>query len=190
MEIKTIRYLPKHIANLEEYKQITHSYDEMLKLLWDALDLQLKNLDMTQMDEATCDRWAKLLGVAFYPGDSIEDKRRIIRGQMASGLPYTERKIKEVITSMLGSEDLYVWELDRTAKTLSIGIRLASVQNIDSIRKIVRGMAPADVDIDVYICFNRWSRFQTETWETTWNEGADTWSDVRENAKWQEVSDD
>lgn len=185
MEIKTIRYLPRHIANIKEYQEITGAYDEMLKLLWQALDLQLQNLDMERMDDDTCNRWAKLLGITFLPDDTIEDKRRIIRGKMASGLPYTEPKMKEVVAAMVG-ENFYVWDLNRSAKTLRIGILLAEVLNVGAVQEIVRAMAPADVDVEVYIYFNRWIRFKDETWATTWNQGADTWDDVKANTKWQE----
>ena len=185
MTVDTIHYLPEHIKAIEEFKRISHAYDIELRLLWEALGRQLDNQDLIIADEATCDRWARLLGITFLPTDTIEDKRRIIRGKMASGLPYTERKIKEVIASMVG-ESYYVWALDRTGKTLRVGILLAECQNTDAVRDIVRAMAPADVDVDVYIYFNRWSRFTGLTWADLWNQGRDTWDDVKANAKWQE----
>ena len=185
MEVKTIQYLPGHISSIEEYRQICEAYDAELKNIWDALGLQLKNLDMEQMDSDTCDRWASLLGITFLPDGTLADKRRIIRGKMASGLPYTEPKIKEVIASMVG-EDFYVWDLDRQGKKLRVGILLAEVLNVGAVQEIVRAMAPADVIVDVYIYYNRWLRFKTETWNTLWNNGADTWNDVKANAKWQE----
>lgn len=186
MDIKTILYFPPHISNIEEFKQISIAYDTELKLLWDALDLQLQNLDMEQMDDATCNRWAALLGITFLPDDTLADKRRIIRGKMASGLPYTERKMKEVIASMVG-EDFYVWALDKENKSLRVGILLAECLNVDAVGEIVRAMAPADTVVDVYIYYNRWIRFQEETWATTWDSGSDTWNDVKANAKWQEA---
>ena len=184
MKINTIRYLPRHIGSIEEFKRICASYDEELKIIWGALDQQLTNLDLERMDSDTCDRWAKLLGITFQADDTLDDKRRIIRGKMASGLPYTEPKIREVISSMVG-ERYYTWELNRPGKTLRVGIMLASVTNLASVAEIVRAMAPADMVVDIYICFNRWRRFQTETWGTLWNHGTDTWDDVKNNVKWQ-----
>ena len=185
MEIKTIRYLPKHIGNIEEFRQICTAYDEELKLLWGSLETQLRNLNLSEMDADTCDRWAKIFGITFMPDDTLEDKRRLIRGKMTSGLPYTERKIKEVVSTMIG-DGYYIWMLDRQGKTLKIGVLLAECMNVDAVRDIIREMVPADMDVQVYIYFNRWERFKPTTWGELWNGGADTWNDVKANSKWQE----
>ncbi len=185
MEVRTMGYLPRHITDIEEFKRICFSYDEELRLLWEALNVQLINLNLSTMDEATCSRWAALLDVSFMPDNNLEDKRRTIRGKMASGLPYTERKIREVISSMVG-EEYYVWDLDRTGKRLKVGILLAECNNVNAVAKVVRDMIPADVDASVYIYFNRWVRFRGMTWGALYPTGTETWGDIKQNTKWQE----
>ena len=184
MPVNTGHYYPPHIKNIEEYKRIIVAYDKELRLLWAALGTQYDNQYFDTMDEATCARWEKLIGIQLVGDETLFERRIQIKGRWTSSLPYTEPKFHEVLQSMVG--DYYTLAVSVPDKELNVGILLAEVLKIDYVYEIMRAMAPADMVVNVRVVYNRWSRFQEETWNTLWNNGADTWNDVKANAKWQE----
>lgn len=181
MEIKTIRYLPEHIAAIEEFKRITHAYDEELKLIWAVLGQITKNISFDQMDDATCDRWASLMGISFADGTSLAEKRMTIKGRWASGLPYTEPKLREVLNTMLGSS--YSLSIDRVAKTINVSVMLADVKNVDIVYDQIRAMVPADMVVTVSVVYNRWRTFAPHTWREL---STHTWRNIYSGQEWQE----
>lgn len=186
MDPKTILYFPEHIKNIEEFKRLTHAYDEELKLLWAALRQQETNLDLSAMDEATCDRWAELLGIQYIGSETLADKRRIIKGAWTSGLPYTERKFAEVLDSMIGP-NLYTLLIDKTEKSLTVNVMLAEVSNVKAVADLMRAMAPADMTVLVEVIFNRWSTFAPYEWDDL---DGYTWEHLYSDPSWQEEEGD
>lgn len=181
--VDTIHYFPEHISNIEEFQRIATAYDIELRLLWAALGLQLENQYFDTMDENTCARWEKLIGITLVGDETLFERQIQIKGRWTSSLPYTEPKFHEVLQSMVGN--YYTLAISVPDKVLDVGILLAEVLKVDYVYEIMRAMAPADMIVTVRVVYNRWSRFQEETWNTLWNNGADTWDDVKANAKWQ-----
>lgn len=181
--VDTIHYFPQHIKNIEEFERIAAAYDKELRLIWAALGAQQENQYFDTMDEHTCARWESLIGIKLVGDETLAERRIAIKGRWTSSLPYTEPKFHEVLKAMVG--DYYTLNISVQQKVLKVGIFLAQMLKVDSVYDIMRAMAPADMDVLVKIIYNKWSRFQHETWNTTWNSGADTWDDVKQNAKWQ-----
>ena len=181
--VDTIHYFPEHISSIEEFHGIADAYDTELRLLWVALGLQYRNQYFDTMDADTCTRWEKLIGITLVGDETLFERRIQIKGRWTSSLPYTEPKFHEVLQSMVG--EYYTLAIDVPTKELDVGILLAEVLKVDYVYEIMRAMAPADMIVNVRVVYNRWSRFQEETWDTLWDEGADTWDDVKANAKWQ-----
>ncbi len=184
MSVNTIHYFPKHISSIEEFQRIAEAYDAQLRLIWQALGAQYENQYFDTMDEDTCARWESLIGIQLVGDETLPERRMMIKGRWASSLPYTEPKFHEVLKSMVG--DYYTLSISVQQKLLSVGIMLAQVLKVNTVYDIMRAMAPADMDVIVKIIYNRWSRFVALTWDTVWDSGADSWSDVKQNSKWQE----
>lgn len=182
--VDTIHYFPQHIAEIEEFQRIATAYDTELRLLWAALGLQLRNQYFDTMDAETCARWEKIIGIQLVGDETLFERRIQIKGRWTSSLPYTEPKFHEVLQSMVG--DYYQMSISVPDKELDIGILLAEVLKVDYVYEIMRAMAPADMVVTVRVIYNRWGRFQDMTWDALWDEGADTWNDVKANEKWQE----
>ena len=104
MMIDTIKYYPPHIRNIEEFKRIAEVYDQKLQLVWEHLDKMRSNRRFDQMDEAECEYWEKILRIKLTGEETLDDRRRNVKGIWASGLPYTERKFAEVLDAMVGPE--------------------------------------------------------------------------------------
>lgn len=116
--------------------------------------------------------------------DTIDDRRRAVKAGWRSNAPYTAKKLKEILTTMLTQEG-YELVIDKTGKKVSVGVKLAYTLKYDYIADLIRRLIPADMISDVYIKFNRWQRFKTVTWGSLKTE---TWDSILNDKKWQEAS--
>ncbi len=101
-----------------------------------------------------------------------------------SNAPYTAKKLKEILTTMLTQEG-YELVIDKTGKQVSVGVKLAYILKYDYIADLIRRLIPADMISNVYIAFNRWQRFKNVTWGSL---STETWGGMRSDRKWQEES--
>lgn len=182
MNVDTEQYLPLHIAEIEEFKKITKTYDEYLKLVWKSLKREELNRVLATMDEAECTQWEKLLNIAINPADSLEDRVNRIRGYHVSDLPYTYNKLDEVLKLVCGGDN-YKLKVDNSKQLVDCGVKLVSIPMIEVVADLIRKRAPANMLVNVYALFNRWERFKQLRWsELT----ADTWEKIHDDKKWQE----
>lgn len=154
MEPDTIHYFPPHISSIEEFKQIAKVYDKYLTMVWKDLDQIRANQHFDEMDETECAWWESVLQIKITGEESLEDRRRNIKGIWVSGLPYTEKKFREVLDAMVGNQ-YYALTIDRTKKTLRVDLMLETIMKADYIYNLMRAMAPASVQVTVAIVFNR-----------------------------------
>lgn len=182
MNVDTEQYLPLHIAEIEEFKKITKTYDEYLKLVWKSLKREELNRVLATMDEKECEQWEKLLNIAINPADSLEDRVNRIRGYHVSDLPYTYNKLYEVLKLVCGGDN-YKLKVDDSKQLVDCGVKIVSIQMIDVIFDLIRKRVPANMLVNVYALFNRWERFKALRWsEIT----TDTWKKIHDDKKWQE----
>lgn len=182
MNVETEKYLPLHIAEMEEFKKIAKTYDKYLKLVWQSLKREELNRVLATMDEAECEQWERLLNIVINPADSLEDRVNRIRGYHVSDLPYTYNKLDEVLKLVCGGDN-YKLKVNNSKQLVDCGVKIVSIQMIDVIFDLIRKRVPANMLVNVYAHFNRWERFKALRWsEIT----AETWKKIHDDKKWQE----
>ena len=154
MKIDTIKYYPPHVQNIEEFKRIAEVYDKKLQLVWDRLDQMQTNKRFDQMDEEECEHLERMLGIKLTGEETLDDRRRNVKGIWTSGLPYTAKKFTEVLDAMVGPE-CYLLDINKKTKTLKVDLMLDVIMKVDYIYNLMRAMAPADMIVIVSILFNR-----------------------------------
>lgn len=164
MIVNTLHYYPRHIQQIKEYIRLTAGVDSELYAVWDAVDLITQNMYLDTMDADTCLRWEHFLGITANPMDTLDDRRGRIKGYFASNLPYTVKKLEEVLTTMCGS-DGYELVIDPKAGTVDIFIMLSNVRLVDNTYDVIRKMAPADMIVKARIIYNTHSIFRMYTHE-------------------------
>ncbi len=162
MMLNTIQYYPQHIGQIEEFKRIAAVYDKKIQAAWDCIDQMQTNRRFDDMDESGCIRWESMLGIKLTGEETLSDRRRNIKGIWTSGLPYTERKFKEVLDAMVGSE-YYLLDINKATKTLKVDLMLDAIMKDAYIYNLMRSMAPADMIVIVSIVFNRNRAFKGYT---------------------------
>jgi len=181
IEVDTKQYLPLHIAEIDEFKNITKTYDKYLSLVWDSLQREELNRVLATMDEKECEQWEKLLSIVINPADSLEDRVNRIRGYHASDLPYTYNKLYEVLR-LVCKGDNFNLKVDTEKQSVDCGVKIVSIQMIDVIFDLIRKRVPANMLVSVYAIFNRWERFKTLRWQALKSE---TWKSLFGDKKWQ-----
>jgi len=161
---KVLHYFPPHIKNIEEFEEISKAYDAVINSLWTDMGVVFDNNFFDTMDADECSRREQMLGIVPNPLDTLNDRRRRIKGYSASNLPYTEKKMHDVLSAMCGQEG-YELVIDKSAKTLFVGIKLNSVQMVDNARELMRNMAPADMSVTAQILYNIHSQYRSMTHE-------------------------
>ena len=66
---------------------------------------------------------------------------------------------------------------------ISVGVKLASVRLVENIEEMVNKMVPANMQREVWVMYNRWSRFKNVKWSTL---KSYTWGDILSGSHWQE----
>ena len=117
-----IHYFPPHIANIEEFKRIAKVYDAQLKQIWIALDQMEDNRHFDSMEASECTYWEKIMQIKLTGEETLEDRRRNLKGRWVSSRPYTAKKFKEVLDAMVG-EQYYKLEINpkEKMKNLTVG---------------------------------------------------------------------
>ena len=157
-----IAYFPAHIEQMEEFQRIAGTYDKMLAAVWDDVGKIYDNNHFDSMDAEECARREEMLHITPTPLDTIDDRRRRIKGYYASNLPYTDKKMREVLAAMCG-ENGYELVIDKEHKTLFVGIKVNSTRMIDNAEELMRMMAPATMSVEAKILYNIYSRFRPYT---------------------------
>lgn len=163
MIVDTLHYYPKRIQEIKEYIRLSAGVDTKLTAVWDEIERITKNMYLDTMDEDTCLMWEKILNITTNPLDSLDDRRGRIKGYSASNLPYTEKKMREVLQSMCG-EGGYDLVIDTKAGTVDIFIMLSNTRLIDNTYDVIRKMAPADMIVRARIVYNTHSIFRAYTY--------------------------
>lgn len=176
-------YWPEHISTIQEFKEIDTAANIELSRLWDSVNTLLDNRYLSSMDESECSVLENMLKIAPLPDDTLEDRQRRIKVYFVSGIPYTQNKLIEVLNVLCGGPDNYVLLVEAKEYRVNVGVKLASIRLTDNVREMVNNMVPANLIRNVYVVFNRWNRFATETWGSL---EAETWSGLHDDAKWQE----
>ena len=157
-----LHYFPRHIAKIEEFKRIAKIYDAQLVLIWDELDRMMENRHMDSMEDAECAYWENLMQIRLTGEETLEDRRRNIKGRWVSSLPYTQKKSREVLDAMVGAP-YYKLEINPKEKYLKVSLMLEAISKDDYIYNLMRAMTPADMVVKVMIIYNWYRSFKPYT---------------------------
>ena len=183
-EVDLLSYLPQYMLEFRELRVILKSEEPEFVLAWEKLQRWLKNRFILEADAEGIQRFEDYLRIRPFDTDSLEDRRRRLLGLKMTGLPYTLKKLQEVLYQMCGSKNVKC-TVDYEHYTVTVSVMLASIRSLDFIREITGIMVPSNMLLDIRVIYNRWQRFRRMTWGALRTE---TWKSLHEDRKWQEGS--
>lgn len=155
-------YLPDIIHQIREYQEIEKKYDHNIVTAISQLNRIEQNRFLDGLDEYGCERNEQILGIIPDPSDTLEDRRRRIRGYYTSNKPYTIKKLREVLGAMCG-ENGYILTVDTENYIVKVAIKLESRRLVNNADELVRRMIPANLIVDVYLLYNQNISFKKYT---------------------------
>lgn len=143
MDIDTKEYYPPHIQEMKEFGEISKAYDAELRRLWDVAGKIERNSTLLTLDEDGVKMHENFLGVVPGDGDSLETRRARIVMIYVQSIPFTEKKLREVLNGLLGNNayDLNIEGYDMTIVSHIISFYLVE----DLLKETLTEMLPANI---------------------------------------------
>ena len=171
--------LPEFLKAIKDFQAVGNSENPEFTLIWLKAGSWLKDRFISTMTEDGLSKMEQFLRIRPLDSDTEEDRRQRLLAIENKALPYTLRKLKEVLgnTSGEGNTDVLV-----EGFTVIIPVKLASLRSLDFIRETAEQMIPMNMLLEIYVIYNRWRNFSKKTWEEL---KSVTWDDAYQNEKWQ-----
>ena len=171
--------LPEFLKALKDFQVVGKSENPEFSLIWLKAESWLKDRFISSMTEDGLSKMEEFLHIRPLDNDTEEDRRQRLLAIENKALPYTLRKLKEVLgnTSGEGNTDVLV-----KGFSVIIPVKLASLRSLDFIRETAEQMIPMNMHFEIHVIYNRWRNFSKKTWEEM---KSCTWEDAYQNEKWQ-----
>lgn len=148
-EVHLTDYLPNYLKGYTEIAQTLIAEDPEFKLLWEACNGLLQNAFTATADEYGIERREKLIGVLPSEKDTLESRRSRVQALWWNQTPYSIRAFVKKLAELCGENN---FEVDKTRLEeyyLGIVTHLSQYGQLESLNRIVTGMTPQNVIIDV-----------------------------------------
>lgn len=149
---KLLNYLPPYLQRYRELIAITDAEYPEIDNVRQSINLVLDEQFIDTLDEYGCERWERMLKIAIKPTDTLELRRYTILSKLLQDLPYTMRRLHEVLTRLCGA-DYYSVVLKHTEYFIQVWIEIESMEKQDIVIDTVKRMIPANLILDVQINF-------------------------------------
>ena len=171
--------LPEFLKALKDFQAIGKSENPEFSLIWLKAETWLKDRFISSMTEDGLSKMEEFLRIRPLDSDTEEDRRQRLLAIENKALPYTLRKLKEVLgnTGGEGNTDVLV-----EGFTVTIPVKLASLRSLNFIRETAEQMIPLNMHFEIHVIYNRWREFSKKTWGEM---KSYTWEDAYQNEKWQ-----
>ena len=148
-DVHLIDYLPTYLKGYTEIAQTLIAEDPEFKLLWEACNQLLQNAFTATADEYGIAKREKLIGVLPSAMDTLESRRSRVQSLWWNQTPYSIRAFVKKLVELCGENS---FEVDKTRLEeyyLGIVTHLNQYGQLESLNRIVTGMTPQNVVIDV-----------------------------------------
>lgn len=157
-EMDLISYLPDYLKGIREFNEIGGVEEKELKQLYSNIGVLWNNGFIVSSDYQGIKRWESLLEIKADAALSLEERRNIVLANWNYQLPYTQRKLQEQLTSLLG--DSYEFYVDNLKNELKIVVKERSLVVVESIRDMVGKIIPANLEAE--FCSKYLGNYNTE----------------------------
>lgn len=151
-EVKVQRYYPNVIANAGEFKQLAILENEEFKSIWEVLFKWFKNKFVYEADLQGIQRWEEMLKIIPKSKETLEDRRSNILAKINSILPYTIRRLKQILDLKFGKDNA----IPITTKNYELIINFNNEieLNAKTMRALLRAIIPANLIFKIIISWN------------------------------------
>nr|DAJ16574.1 MAG TPA: tail protein [Siphoviridae sp. ct2ef27] len=146
-DVAVERYYPSVLAPAKEFKTLAAMEDAEFKTLWDLTWQWFLNTFVYEFDIAGAQRWESMLRITPPAESSLEDRRAAILRRINTQLPYTLRRLQEILDAEYG-ESMAVASTN-TDYELWLDIDNRIMLQVNGLRVLVQSIIPANLTINV-----------------------------------------
>ena len=150
--VKLERYYPNVIANADEFRQLSVlEYDEF-KTIWQANCKWFYNTFVYKADLQGIKRWEDMLNLTSKSTETLEDRRINILIKLNSMLPYTIRRLQQILDIRYGENNAIATTTKKYELLIDFNDETELVAS--SMRAILRCIIPANLIFKIIISCN------------------------------------
>ena len=140
-------YLPPVLRSTYEFPLLCQVEQAEMDALGAAADGVLEDQFVVTAKERGLARYEAIFGIAPRDTDTLEDRRFRILTKITAQLPYTMRRLRQLLTLLCG-EDGFSVALGSDAYLLIVRVELSARRNLEEAETLVRRMVPANLWVD------------------------------------------
>lgn len=205
--VKVQRYYPDVIANAKEFKQLAILENDEFKSIWQVACKWFQNTFVYKADLQGIKCWEDMLKLIPKSTETLEDRRVNILVKLNSMLPYTIRRLQQILDIRYGENNAIA--ITTKEYELLIDFNNEIELNIGSMRAILRCIIPANLIFKIIISWSMKNTFNNKAniiqyidvnhnfwnlgtaentyWDGVWCfNGSIDWSSIKPDAKYKE----
>jgi len=150
---KLMNYLPLFMQEYFEMQKIMETEQVEIDRLWLEAENALADQFILEATESSVKRWESMLGVSPKDTDSLDERKFRILTKLNQELPYTLRKLIQVLTNLCGV-DGYSVELNAAEYHIEVKLAVSNASNYSEVENILNKMIPANMTQYIRIMYN------------------------------------
>ena len=140
-------YLPPILLSTYEFPLLCRAEQPELDGLGDAAGETLKNQFVSTATERGLARYESIFGIAPRDTDTLEDRRFRVLTKVNAQLPYTLRRLRQLLALLCG-EDGFAVVCQYDTYTLMVRVELFARRKLEEAEALVKRMVPANLALD------------------------------------------
>lgn len=147
-------YLPEVIRDVEEFKELTHVEESVVRKQWQAAEDCMDDQFIVTSTRSGIERRESMLGITPYATDTLDDRRFRLLSRYNENLPYTRRALKQILDTLCGA-DGYSLVFDTGSFTVRVRVALTVKKQEAEVYKFLERVLPYNMMFTVTLMYNR-----------------------------------
>lgn len=140
-------YLPSILLETYEFPLLCRTEQPEIDALHRASDEVLEAQFVATASARGLERYERIWGIFSRDTDSLEERRLRLLSRMSMQLPYTLRRLREMLTLLCGS-DGFTLKLVYESYALVVRVELSARKQLGEVEALLRRMVPANLALD------------------------------------------
>lgn len=148
-----IHYLPQYMQEYSEIQKIMEAEQPEINLMWQDVNKVWANQFLLDATIDGVERWENMLHILPKSTDTLDERKFRILSLWNQELPYTYRKLEEILTTLCGAEG-YSIVLDTDNYYIQVILALDNISNVEAVENLLHKMIPVNMTSEVSIMYN------------------------------------
>ena len=154
MSIQLIEHLPPFMREYAEIKHIMSAEQPEFDSLREYVESAYLDIAILTATEKGIAHWEKVLGTSPKDTETLEERRFRIITMMNQELPFTVRKLHEILTNRCGAENYHI-DLKPQNYHIDVKLGLANKNNYNQVVELLNVVLPANLTRTVSIQYTK-----------------------------------